>query len=40
MNANYDNTLEEANLPDAIKHAVIVWKGELTEDYKYIEKFL
>ncbi len=40
MNANYDNTLEEANLPDVIKRAVIVWKGELTEDYKYIEKFL
>jgi saccharopine dehydrogenase (NAD+, L-lysine forming) len=30
----------ECNLPDEIKRAVIVYQGELTPDYQYIQKYL
>ncbi len=38
--ADYNMSTELLNLPDAIKKALILHKGELTEQYKYIEKFL
>lgn len=38
--ADYGVPFEELDLPDEIKRAVILYHGELTPDYKYIEKFL
>ena len=38
--ANYSVSFEELNLPAPIKRAVIAHQGELTPDYKYIEKYL
>lgn len=38
--ANYGGTLEESGLPEEIKRSCIVWRGELTPDYSYIEEFL
>ncbi|NOZ86694.1 MAG: hypothetical protein GXP49_10565 [Deltaproteobacteria bacterium] len=32
--------LESSGLPGSIKRAVIVWKGELTGAYRYLEKYL
>lgn len=40
VNAEMEKSFEECNLPPEIKRAVIVYKGELTPDYKYIQKFL
>jgi len=38
--ADYSVPFEEIALPPEIKRAVILYKGELTPEYKYIEKFL
>lgn len=38
--ADYGLPYEEINLPQAIKKALILAKGELTPDYKYLEKHL
>ncbi|MCD4679420.1 MAG: hypothetical protein K8S00_03435 [Bacteroidales bacterium] len=38
--ADYEVSFENLNLPNPIKRAVILHKGELTPDYKYIEEFL
>ncbi len=38
--ADYDLPFEELDLPRAIKKALILHKGELTNDYKYIQQFL
>lgn len=38
--ADYDASLEDIDLPHAIKKALILHKGELTPSYKYIEKYL
>ena len=38
--ADYNQSFEELNLPPVIKNAVITHKGELTPQYKYLEKFL
>ncbi len=38
--ANFSLPLGELRLPPAIKKALILHKGELTPDYKYIEKYL
>lgn len=38
--ADYDASLEDIDLPHAIKKALILHKGELTPSYKYIENFL
>ena len=40
INANFIDTLEESNLPDDIKRAVIVWNGEFTENFKYMREFI
>ncbi len=38
--ADFSKPFEELDLPPEIKRAVILYHGELTPDYKYIEKFL
>jgi alpha-aminoadipic semialdehyde synthase len=38
--ADYSLDFEQLNLPPEIKGAVIAYHGELTPNYKYIEKFL
>lgn len=38
--ADYNTSLEQSNLPDEIKRAVIVYDGRLTDNFKYLEKFI
>ena len=38
--ANFNGTLHESGLPMEIKRAVILWKGEFTNHYKYMKKFI
>lgn len=38
--ADFGTDLDSCGLPPQIKRAVIVYKGELTPDYRYIEQFL
>lgn len=38
--ADFSTSFERCDLPPEIKKAVIVYQGELTPDYKYIEKYL
>ncbi|MBW6498497.1 MAG: hypothetical protein K0B09_08930 [Bacteroidales bacterium] len=38
--ADYDLPFEDIDLPRAIKKALILHKGQLTPDYKYIEQYL
>ncbi|OFX74556.1 MAG: hypothetical protein A2X12_11735 [Bacteroidetes bacterium GWE2_29_8] len=38
--ADFNNSFEEVDLPKPIKKALILHKGKLTPDFKYIEKFL
>jgi saccharopine dehydrogenase (NAD+, L-lysine-forming) len=38
--ADYTVPFEELALPPAIKRAVIVYQGELTPDYRYLERYL
>ncbi len=38
--ADYTVPFEELNLPPEIKRAVIVYRGELTPAYRYLEKYL
>ena len=45
MCAEYSTSFEQCNsqvnlLPPQIKNAIIVWKGKLTPNYKYLEKYL
>jgi alpha-aminoadipic semialdehyde synthase len=40
VEADYNGTLAESQLPDEIKCAVIMWQGKFTEDFKYMNKFL
>ncbi len=35
-NANYTGTLAESGLPPELTRATIVWRGELTEPYRYL----
>ncbi|NPV10685.1 MAG: hypothetical protein HPY57_02725 [Ignavibacteria bacterium] len=37
---HFDKDFSELNLPYPIKKAIILHKGKLTEEYKYIEKYL
>jgi alpha-aminoadipic semialdehyde synthase len=37
---NYSVPFEELDLPPEIKRAVIVYQGELTPDYRYLEQYL
>lgn len=38
--ADYDSTLEASGLPDEIKKATIIWKGELTGPFRYMKEYL
>ncbi|MEA3239759.1 MAG: bifunctional lysine ketoglutarate reductase /saccharopine dehydrogenase family protein [Candidatus Bipolaricaulota bacterium] len=38
--ANYDSSFTDLDLPPEIKRAVIVHRGKLTPDYRYIEQYL
>ena len=40
VSANYKNDLEQSNLPDEIKRAVIMWKGKFTPKFSYMKKYL
>ncbi|GJQ61774.1 MAG: alanine dehydrogenase [Melioribacteraceae bacterium] len=40
VNADFSKDFEEAGFPPEVKRAVIVYKGELTPDYKYLEEYL
>jgi alpha-aminoadipic semialdehyde synthase len=38
--ADYSVPFEELDLPPEIKRAVVVHRGELTPDYRYLEEYL
>lgn len=38
--ADYSKSFEELNLVDELKNACVVYKGELTSNFKYLEEFL
>jgi alpha-aminoadipic semialdehyde synthase len=38
--ADYDVPFEQSQLSPTLKRAVIVWRGELTPDYRYLEEYL
>ena len=41
VSANYKDSLQESNLPDEIKRAVIMWKGRFHEnDYSYMKEYI
>jgi len=40
VGADYTVPFERLRLPESIKNAVIVYRGELTPNYRYLEKFL
>ncbi|MEM7040057.1 MAG: hypothetical protein AAF570_24005, partial [Bacteroidota bacterium] len=40
LSANYEGTMEESGLPDAISKACILWNGELTPTYAYMSEFV
>jgi alpha-aminoadipic semialdehyde synthase len=40
VNTDTGFSFKDADYPDAIKRAVILYKGELTPDFKYLEEFL
>ena len=37
---DFDASFEDAQLPDPIRRAAILWQGELTPNYKYMQDFL
>jgi alpha-aminoadipic semialdehyde synthase len=39
-NVNLKGSFEEAQLPSPIRNAVILWQGEFTPKYKYMQEFL
>ena len=40
MDMNLNLSFEKLNLPEELKRSVIVYKGELTESFKYLSQFL
>jgi len=40
LNADYPKNFVRCSLPSHLKKAVIVYKGELTHDYRYLEEYL
>jgi len=40
IKANYKETLSDSNLPEEIKRAVILWKGNFTSKYSYMKKYI
>ncbi len=40
ISADYSNSLEESGLPEEIKRAVIIWRGNFTNDYFYMNNYI
>jgi saccharopine dehydrogenase (NAD+, L-lysine-forming) len=40
LNADYSKNLDKCGLPDGVKRAVIVYNGQLTESFQYLDKYL
>ena len=40
VNADLTKSFDEVDFPPEIKRAVIVYKGNLTDDFKYLEEFI
>ncbi len=40
IKANYKGSLAESNLPEEIKRAVILWKGNFTSKYSNMKKYI
>ena len=40
VKADYSNSLDESNLPEEIKRAVILWKGTFTKKFSYMKEYL
>ena len=40
MSADYDSSLDASRLPPEVKRAVIVYNGQLTGDYEYLNRYL
>ena len=38
--ARFDKPFAECGLPDVLRRAVILYRGELTPDYAYLFKFI
>ena len=38
--ADYKGDFARCNLPDVVKRAVILYRGQLTADYAYLQKFI
>ena len=38
--ADYNTSFEKLDIPAPIKRAMILFKGELTPDYKYLEEYI
>jgi len=38
--ADFSGDFADCNLPDAVKKAVILYKGKFTPDYKYMKNFI
>ncbi len=38
--ADFSGNFADCNLPDAVKKAVILYKGKFTPDYEYIKNFI
>ena len=40
LSADYDSSLDDSGLPPEVKRAVIVYNGQLTRDYEYLNRYL
>ena len=40
IKANFPEKFDECNLPDEVKKGVILYKGKLTEEYRYLKKYI
>jgi alpha-aminoadipic semialdehyde synthase len=40
ISADYKGKLEHSGLPAEIKRAVIIWKGNFTDDYFYMKSYI
>ena len=40
VKADFRTTFEASGLPDVLRRAVILYRGELTPDYRYLSRFL
>ena len=40
ISADYSRSLEDSGLPDEIKRAAIIWRGEFADDYFYMKNYI